>query len=212
MPVIACPDCGRDVSTLAPSCPNCGRPSPAMTAPILPAAAAPPAKEETVWRGTPSWTLLMGRLIGLIAAVIVLPVMTHLLAAAADDIESRDFLRLMGWSLTILLVLILGISFIVGLVRLRSTRYTITNQRVLIETGLLTKAVNEIDMRLIDDTLFFQGVIHRMLGIGHVTVMSSDKNTPMYVLRGVADPRSVRETIRSHSYHASQRQVFTRST
>ena len=26
MPLIQCPDCGRDVSTLAQACPNCGRP------------------------------------------------------------------------------------------------------------------------------------------------------------------------------------------
>ena len=212
MPVIACPDCGKDVSTLAPACPHCGRPSPAMTSPILPISSTPPAKEETVWRGTPSWTLLIGRLIGLVTALIVIPLCTYLLAAGATDIESRDFLRSLGWGLTTVIVLVLGISFLVGLIKLRSTRYTVTNQRVLIETGLLTKTVNEIDMRLIDDTLFFQGVVHRMLGIGMVTVLSSDKNTPMYVLRGIPDPRGVREMIRTHSYHASQKQVFTRST
>jgi uncharacterized membrane protein YdbT with pleckstrin-like domain len=212
MPVIACPDCGKDVSTLAPACPHCGRPSPAMTSPILPVTSTPMAKEETVWHGTPSWTLLIGRVIGLVTALIVIPTASYLLAAAASDIESRDLLRRLGWTLTTILVVILGISFVVGLIKLRSTRYTVTNQRVLIETGLLTKTVNEIDMRLIDDTLFFQGVLHRILGIGMVSVMSSDKNTPMYVLRGIPDPRGVREMIRTHSYHASQKQVFTRST
>ena len=95
---------------------------------------------------------------------------------------------------------------------LRSTRYTITNQRLLIESGLFSKRVDEIDMRLIDDSHFHQGFIHRMLGIGNVTVMSSDKNTPVFTLRGVRDPRSVREVIRAHAFAASQRQVFTRPT
>jgi hypothetical protein len=26
MPLVACPDCGSQVSTLAPACPTCGRP------------------------------------------------------------------------------------------------------------------------------------------------------------------------------------------
>jgi uncharacterized membrane protein YvbJ len=26
MPLISCPDCGRQVSDIAPACPNCGRP------------------------------------------------------------------------------------------------------------------------------------------------------------------------------------------
>ena len=212
MPVIACPDCGRDVSTLAPTCPHCGRPSPAATAPILPASVPPPSKEETIWSGSPSWLLLTGRLTALVTVAIALPVVTHLLAAAASDEESRAFLLRVGWSLAIVAVLVLAASFVIGLVLLRSTRYTVTNQRVLIEQGLLTKSLNEIDMRLIDDTIFFQSFLHRVVGIGQVTVLSSDKNTPVYVLRGIADPRGVRETIRTHSYQASQRQVFTRPT
>ncbi|HUP46683.1 MAG TPA: hypothetical protein VM779_14345, partial [Thermoanaerobaculia bacterium] len=87
MPVIACPDCGRDVSTLASSCPHCGRPSPAANAPILPANAPPPAPapEETVWQRSPSWALLIGRVIGLIVSVIVIPLLFHALAAASTD-------------------------------------------------------------------------------------------------------------------------------
>jgi len=212
MPVIACPDCGRDVSTLAPSCPHCGRPSPAATAPILPSALPVAPKEETIWRGSPSWALLAGRLAGLIFAAIVLPIVTYLIAGTTDDKASRTGLLSVGWIVAIVATVILAISFVIGWILLRSTHYTVTNQRVLIEKGLFTKSLNEIDMRLIDDTLFFQSFLHRMLGIGHVTVMSSDKNTPVYVLRGISDPRGVREMIRTHSYQASQRQVFTRPT
>ena len=117
-----------------------------------------------------------------------------------------------GWFITAALVLIFGISIAAGMVLLRSTRYTITNQRLLIESGLFSKSVNEIDMRLIDDSQFHQGFIHRLLGIGNVTVMSSDKNTPVFTLRGVRDPRAVREVVRAHAFAASQRQVFTRPT
>lgn len=212
MPVIACPDCGRDVSILAPSCPHCGRPSPAVTAPILPVAGAPAQKEETIWQGSPSWTLLIGRIAALIVFAILVPVLTHLLAASANDLASRDGVLVIGWGLALVVDLILGASVVIGLILLRSTHYTVTNQRVLIEAGLVTKTVNEIDMRLIDDTLFVQGLVHRILGVGHVTVLSSDKNTPVFVLRGIPDPRRVRELIRTQSYQASQRQVFTRPT
>ena len=82
----------------------------------------------------------------------------------------------------------------------------------MIETGLLTKALSEIDLRYVDDSQFTQGVVHRMLGIGNVTLMSSDKSTPVYVLRGIRDPRGVRELIRTHAYKVSQRQLFTRAT
>ena len=212
MPVISCPDCGRDVSTLASSCPHCGRPSPAATAPVVPQTATPVSPEETIWRGAPAWTLLIGRVLLMALITIVIPLFTYLLANGADDEASRDALVKGGWAITIIADLILLASFSIALVKLRSTMYTVTNQRVLVETGVLTKSVQEIDMRLIDDTTFFQSFLHRLLGIGQVTVMSSDKTTPSYTMRGVRDPRGVRELIRTHSYHASQRQVFTRST
>ena len=211
MPVITCPDCGRDVSTLASSCPHCGRPSPAATAPILPSSAPPPAKEETVWSGSPAWSLLWGRILGLIVSAIGIPILFHLIAGATEDDRGAGLVT-MGWFITAAVVLVLGLTIVVGLVTLRATRYTVTNQRLLVESGVFSKNVDEIDMRLIDDSLFKQGFTDRILGIGDVTVMSSDKNTPVFTLRAVRDPRAVRELIRTHAYQASHRQLFTRPT
>ncbi|HEX7138575.1 MAG TPA: zinc ribbon domain-containing protein, partial [Vicinamibacterales bacterium] len=72
MPVLACPDCGHDVSTLAPTCPHCGRP---MNAPHSALQPPPPiiGPEETIWKGTPSPRVLVGRVVGLIVIVIAIP-------------------------------------------------------------------------------------------------------------------------------------------
>jgi hypothetical protein len=154
MPVISCPDCGRDVSTLASACPHCGRPSPAATAPILPSALPLMGKEETKWSGSPAWTLLAERIAALIASAIAIPLLTYLVAGTAESAEQRGGLITIGWLITAALVLFLGISIATALLLLRATRYTITDQRLLIESGLFSKRVDEIDMRLIDDTLF----------------------------------------------------------
>ena len=165
-----------------------------------------------MWQGSPSPALLIGRLIALAVAAIGIPLLFYGMASASTDAESRRDLIVIGWVITIGAVVILGISLVAGVVLLRSTRYTVTNQRILVEKGLFSKSVDEIDMRLIDDSQFAQGFVHRMLGIGHVTVMSSDKNTPVFTMRGIAGPRNVRELIRTHAYQASHRQVFTRPT
>jgi uncharacterized membrane protein YdbT with pleckstrin-like domain len=212
MPVISCPDCGKDVSTMAPVCPHCGRPSPAGTTPITAATARPPIAEETLWKGGPSAMKLVGRVVEIALILIIIPVAFHYAASRMTDLERSAQLARIGWWITALLVLVEAIRFFVALARLRSTLYTITNQRVMIEKGLLTKALSEIDLRYIDDTQFFQSITDRMLGIGNVTIISSDKSTPMYVLAGVRDPRNLREMIRSNSYQVSQRQIFTRST
>lgn len=171
-----------------------------------------PSIEETLWRGTPAWTVLMGRLALIVLTLIVIPVLAYLAASRAIDLESSARINRIGWMITGCVVLVELLWFGISLALQRSTRYTVTNQRVMIETGLLTKALSEIDLRYVDDSQFTQGVVHRMLGIGNVTLLSSDKTTPVYMLRGIRDPRGVRELIRTHAYKVSQRQVFTRAT
>ncbi|HEY3055439.1 MAG TPA: PH domain-containing protein [Thermoanaerobaculia bacterium] len=211
MPVITCPDCGRDVSTLAAACPHCGRPSPAGTAP-MPAASPAALKEETLWRGTPSAKILLGQIVAIIAVLIIVPLITHFIAANITDLEASARAVRIGWWLTAIIVILQLVWLFIALARLRSTMYTVTNQRVMIEKGILSKSVGEIDLRYIDDTQFFQSLGARLLGIGNVTLVSSDKTSPVFVLYGVSDPRGVREVIRSQAYQVSQRQIFTRPT
>jgi len=211
MPVITCPDCGQEVSTLASACPHCGRPSPSGFAPIAASAAAPQA-EETLWRGTPSWRVLVGKVAIMIVTVILLPVATSFAAGRATDIEMQGRISKIGLWITVIALVLQLIAFLIAMMKLRSTLYTITNQRILIEQGMLSKSVAEIDLRYIDDSQFFQTFTDRLLGIGNVTLVSSDKALPVTMLHGIQDPRGVREIIRARAYQVSQRQVFTRAT
>jgi membrane protein YdbS with pleckstrin-like domain len=210
MPVIACPDCGRDVSTLAPSCPHCGRPSPGGLA-VPPPAQAQAAKEETLWRGTPSPILLIGKIATLILILVAIPVIAYFFASTVtyDLVKARN-IRTAGWIITAILAAAQIVVLVIAWMKLRTTMYVVTNQRVMIEQGILSKSVNEIDLRYVDDSQFFQGLSDRILGIGNVTLISSDANTPTYALRSVRDPRGVREMIRTHAYQVSQRQIITR--
>lgn len=180
----------------------------------VPSALQPPppntAAEETLWRGTPSPKVLIGRVAGLIAIVIALPWAAHWLASNTNDLSQAATIVKIGWWVTALVFVIQLVRLGISLMRIRSTLYTISNQRILIETGVLTKSVSEIDLRTIDDTQFFQSLTARILGIGNVTLVSADKEAPVLVLHNIPDPRSLRELIRSNAYRMSQRQLYTR--
>jgi uncharacterized membrane protein YdbT with pleckstrin-like domain len=174
--------------------------------PLASAAPAHATREETLWRGTPSAILLIGKLAVLVLILIAIPLLAYLFASTVgDDLEKAGNIRTAGWVIAGLIALAQLLALVVAWLKLRSTLYIVTNQRVMIEEGILSKTVNEIDLRYVDDSQFFQGLTDRILGIGNVTLHSSDANTPTYMLRSIRDPRGVRELIRAHAYQVSQR-------
>lgn len=182
---------------------------------------AAPAAEQTLWEASPSLSLLYGE-----AAVTLLVVLTTILLVALALPALLSALPESGrntWVdarraplvLTIVLgayLALRGSRMAVRAARLRSTRYRLTNQRLVVESGLVSRSMVEVDLRTVDDLVFHQGLVDRLLGIGTVGVISSDRNTPRLQLLGVKDPRGIRELIRSQAYAASQRQLFTRAT
>ncbi len=75
-------------------------------------------------------------------------------------------------------------------------RYELTTQRLRIFNGVFSRDLEEIDLVRVRDTKVKQHVGERMVGVGDVTVFSTDKNNPEVTLHNVKDPVEVRETIR----------------
>jgi uncharacterized membrane protein YdbT with pleckstrin-like domain len=148
---------------------------------------------------------------GIIVTLVILPLLGNFIASSMPEDKGAG-LRHAAWFSAIALAVIQVVAALIAWVRLRSTSYTVTNQRVMIEQGIVAKTVDEIDLRYIDDSLFHQSIGDRILGIGSVTLLSSDKTTPRTTLRSIREPRKVRELIRAEAYKVSQRQIFTRAT
>lgn len=173
--------------------------------------------EKTLWEASPSMLLLLSQTIAVLLVVLVVLVLAALAFPALADVGRNTwFDPSKAWLvLAVVLgayVLVRGIRIALSAARLRATRYRLTNQRLVVETGLVTRTLVEVDLRSVDDLVFRQGLMERLLGIGTVSVVSSDRNAPRLALLGVKDPRGTRELIRSQAYALTQRQLFTRST
>jgi membrane protein YdbS with pleckstrin-like domain len=238
MSLVACPECAQQVSTGAKSCPHCGMVLPAGTpsgsspssapSPAAGFAFAPitaPSAEQTLWEGGPSMALVYGKILQIVVRAIILYTVGYLLvvyALPAIAAASADFQSLIDAKQTALDWVIFGILTIMlipplvalsaSMARLRTTHYKVTTQRIVLEQGVLSRSLEEIDMRSVDDTEFRQSFLERIFKIGEVWIVSTDKVAPKIVLHGIHDPRGTRELIRSTAYEASQRQLFTRST
>jgi uncharacterized membrane protein YdbT with pleckstrin-like domain len=95
---------------------------------------------------------------------------------------------------------------------LKSHHYRITDQRILIESGVLSRQIEEIDMRNVEDLVYRQSVVERVLGVGDITIISADRTTARMRLVGLEKPRELRELIRTTAYQATRGQLFTRQT
>jgi len=231
MALISCPECKQQVSTEAVSCPHCGKQltGSAAAAPtagpgiFVPGGA--PGPEETLWEGRPSIALLYGKLVRLFIRLIIvivigyfaltsgLSVLGSLSSAAASFVEQNNTVLVLGILVVLALLLLPAVmGLLQAWARIKNTHYRVTNQRIVIQSGVLSRSLEEIDMRSIDDIEFQQTVFERLFGIGQVFVVSTDKVAPKLSLHGIPDPLKIRELIRSNAYQVSQRQLFTRST
>ena len=109
-------------------------------------------------------------------------------------------------------ILLLPLFLVGGLLWLRvwylvvSTRYRLTTQRLFVQTGLIAKHVEEVELFRVKDVTLSQGVLQRMLGVGNVVVLSSDDTAPQLVLAGIPDPLAAKEQLRGAFRAARQRE------
>ena len=75
------------------------------------------------------------------------------------------------------------------------TRYALSEDRLFLETGLLSTKCEEILLYRVRDISTGRTLLQRMLGVGTVTVLSSDKTNPTLVLKNIKDPIAVKEIL-----------------
>ncbi|MGL4651512.1 MAG: PH domain-containing protein, partial [Caldilineaceae bacterium] len=85
------------------------------------------------------------------------------------------------------------------------TIYELTSQRLRVIRGLVSNAIDEIELVRVQDTRVTQSAGERMFDIGDIAVISGDASSPALVLYNVKDPVEVREAIRKATYEERQR-------
>lgn len=82
-------------------------------------------------------------------------------------------------------VLSLGLALLYFWYRSRSVHYRITNERVVIETGLLSKRMDQIDLYRINDYVVERPLGQRMVGTGNIVLATMDRSNPSVRLFGL---------------------------
>lgn len=155
---------------------------------VVPSPLIPPVSsrqlgpESQVWTGTPShWVNAKWYT----SCALAVP------AAAVLSLMFPPF----GYA-SLILLLIVPVTLWKYLI-VRSTRYTLTSQRLRRESGVLAKQLDEVELYRVKDTQLNQTLVDRMLSIGSVLVLSSDETMPHLHLAKIPDPANFREKLRA---------------
>jgi uncharacterized membrane protein YdbT with pleckstrin-like domain len=79
----------------------------------------------------------------------------------------------------------------------RTTVYELTTQRLRIRRGILNRRLDELELYRVKDYVLEQPLLLRFLGLGNLTLVTSDASTPTVELRAIGNAEEVRELLRN---------------
>ena len=202
-----CPACGSKLDENSRFCHLCGEPikagaaskDPAKQKPVAdrPAAETPadrirgaisPADdpEDDCWEGGYSAKAMIGSWIG--AAAISIALVVGVAMFASD--------KKVVWYIVLIAIGCMWTFLLFRLVyRKLNVQYELTSQRFIHRSGILARTTDRIELIDMDDVSFRQGLIERFVGVGTITILSSDSSHPKLLLRGIENVKFIAETI-----------------
>jgi uncharacterized membrane protein YdbT with pleckstrin-like domain len=123
---------------------------------------------------------------------LLLPIAIVVLVALLDAFQAipRDY-RILS---TLAAVALLGLWLIVVWVRWNSRSFTITDRRVILDTGVLSRASKVIALDRVQDISTNQSLLGRMLGYGRIEIDSAGA-AGAEVLSGLPHPQRFRDEV-----------------
>jgi uncharacterized membrane protein YdbT with pleckstrin-like domain len=147
--------------------------------------------EQVIYEGRPSWRsilsfYIMGVVLVAVAAALGLVIFSVALAVGVG-IAAFVILLLVGW-----------------LKRL-STRYAITDRRLRIQRGILSRKSEEARIERVQNVSVSQSLPERVLRVGTIDFdTASNRPTDLFQFRGIANPNGVVELV-NRAQHAHSR-------
>ena len=140
--------------------------------------------ERIIFEGHPSWRSILGYYLKGVAIAAAAGAVTALITrVTGDDVNS---------GLVFLVVLaIIALTVLAGFIKRVATTYTITDRRLNIKRGIVSREIQETRLERVQNVNYRQSVFQRMMQIGDVdfdTAASDDYN---FIFSGVAEPADV---------------------
>ena len=133
--------------------------------------------EAVVFEGHPTWRAILGFYVIAFVGAVLVGVIVVLAASLA-----------VGIAVGVVLVLLV---LLVGFVRRMATVYMVSNQRLYIRRGILSKRVQQTRIDRVQNVNTAQSVFDRILRVGKVDFDTAGTDDSDFVFDGIAHPDRV---------------------
>ncbi len=79
----------------------------------------------------------------------------------------------------------------------KCTSYELTSQRLKIASGILNRKLDELELFRVKDYAMDQPFFLRLVGLGNLTLITSDATSPQVAIRAIPNVEEVREKLRT---------------
>ena len=79
-----------------------------------------------------------------------------------------------------------------------STEYRVFEDSLEVESGIISRRIENIQLFRVRDIGLSQGVVGRILNVGNIEIASTDHTRPHFNLQGVDGPRELYDKLREH--------------
>jgi uncharacterized membrane protein YdbT with pleckstrin-like domain len=138
--------------------------------------------ERVIFQGHPSWRAILGFYLKGIAIAALAGLLAKLFGAG----DGTVFLIVLA---------VVGLTVLAGFVKRVATTYTITDRRLNIKRGIVSREVQETRLERVQNVNFSQSVYQRIVQIGDVDFDTAAGDDYNFVFAGVANPQQVVESV-----------------
>lgn len=137
--------------------------------------------ERVIFEGHPSWRAILGFYLKGVVIAAILGFIANLIWG--------------GGTAFLVILVILAATVLVGFVKRVATTYTITDRRLNIKRGIVSREIQETRLERVQNVNYRQSVYQRLMQIGDVDFDTAATDDYNFVFYGVADPGEVVEAV-----------------
>ena len=152
--------------------------------------------EQVLFEGHPSWRSILGFYLKGVLGAALLGVVVALATRVIDDEVNEGLVFLV-------VLVVIALTVLVGFVKRVATTYTITDRRLNIKRGLISREIQETRLERVQNVNYTQSAVQRMLRVGNVDFDTAAGDDYNFVFNGVADPADVVHRVDVATGHGS---------